>query len=86
MDIIKTVDEEIYDIYGNLIPKGTYKVHVGKMPHGGVKMYGFFYDKQGKPCSEKDARTIYVYECNEKDEVIFSVILGERLPISPIKK
>lgn len=89
MDIIKRVDEEIYDIYGNLIPRGTYRVHVGRMPHGGVKEVGFFYDKQGFPCQEKDAETIQVIEYNEKDEPIFSIISMPQyneFPLKPIKK
>ena len=58
------------------------KTTYGKTPHGGVKMVGYFFDKEGKPCEEKEAVTVLIGEYDKDDKCIFSVRSGPNPPIS----
>ena len=64
-----------------------YRVTYGKTPHGGVKMVGYFFDKDGMPCKEEDAVTVQVIEYDENDRQVFSVLSGETvIPVVPYIK
>ena len=56
------------------------RVTYGKTPHGGVKMVGYFFDKDGKPCKEDDAVSVQIIEYDKNDRQIFSIISGETRP------
>ena len=47
---------------------------IGKTPHGGVRMVAYFFDKKGRPCLEKNAKSTQIVEYDEKGVCIFSVI------------
>ena len=63
------------------------RVTYGNTPHGGVKMVGYFFDKDGMPCKEEDAVAVQVIEYDENDSQVFSVLSGETvIPVAPISK
>ena len=43
------------------------RVTYGNTPHGGVKMVGYFFDKDGMPCKEEDAVLVQVIEYDENN-------------------
>lgn len=64
-----------------------YRVTYGETPHGGVKMVGYFFDKDGMPCKEEDAVMVTIVELDENDRQVFSVSSGETvIPVAPISK
>ena len=63
------------------------RVTYGNTPHGGVKMVGYFFDKDGMPCKEEDAVMVTIVELDENDRQVFSVSSGETvIPVAPISK
>ncbi len=57
-----------------LKPEDCCREVIGKTPHGGVRMVAHFFDENGKPCLERNAKTIQILEYDNNDVCIFSVI------------
>ena len=58
----------------NLKPEECCREVVGKTPHGGVRMVAHFFDKKGKPCLEKNAKSTQIVEYDKNGICVFSVI------------
>lgn len=68
-----------------LKPEDCCREVVGETPHGGVRMVGYFFDSNGKPCRENDAKSVQIIEYDESNNVVFTMISHQCSPVPVIR-
>ena len=56
------------------IISGFCKETIGERPHGGARELCYFYDQEGNPCKETEAKKFQILEFDKENNCIFSMI------------